>query len=307
MAFSLNILGCSSATPTTWSNPSAQLLKMEEKHFLIDCGEGTQVQLRKKKIKFSRIDHIFISHLHGDHFFGLIGFLSTMHINDRKKELDIYSPKGLKEIIVTQLRITNTRLSYFINFHEISTKELTVILDDKKVTVSAIPLKHRIETYGYLFQERPKERKLNIDKIEELKIEVCDYRNLKLGKDYIADNGVKHLNSSLTFNPPKPLSYAYCSDTAYTERLIPWISEIDLLYHESTFLEDKKDLAKKTGHSTAKQAAAIAKKCNVGKLILGHFSARYKDRSLFLNEANEVFNRVVIASEELEINIPNSY
>jgi len=301
----LKILGCSSATPTSWGNPSAQFLNMEERFFLIDCGEGTQAELRKQKIKFTRINHIFISHLHGDHFFGLIGLISTLHSLERKKDLHIYSPKGLKEIIVTQLRITNTHLAYFIEFHEISTKEPIIILDDKKLKVKAIPLKHRVESYGFHFEEKPKERTLNIEEVRKYNVKICDYRNIKLGKDYMTESGDFINNSLLTYDPPKPLSYAYCSDTAYYSKLIDWLKGIDLLYHESTFLEDKLKLAKSTGHSTAKQAAIIAKESNVGNLLLGHFSARYKNRELFLDEAKEHFLDVEIASLGKEITLKN--
>ncbi len=301
MSFSLKILGCGSATPTSWTNPSAQFLNMEERYFLIDCGEGTQAALRKNKVGFKKIDNIFISHLHGDHFFGLVGLLSTLSLLDRKKDLHVYSPKGLKEIIVTQFRISKTYLSYFVHFHEISTKEPIVVLDDKKLTVKAIPLKHRIETYGFLFEEKLKERKLNIDAVQKLGVEVCDYRNIKLGRDYEKDNGEVIENSILTFDPPKPLSYFYCSDTAYEPKLAEWIKDVNLLYHESTFIEDNVELAHKTGHSTAKQAALIAKEAKVGNLLLGHFSARYKDRNVFLEEAKPYFDKTELASESKEI------
>jgi len=274
---------------------------MEERYFLIDCGEGTQSALRKNKIGFKKIDNIFISHLHGDHFFGLIGLLSTLSLLDRKKELHVYSPKGLKEAILIQFKISKVYLSYFIHFHEISTDEPVVILDDKKLTVKAFPLNHRIEAYGFLFEEKLKERKLNLDAVKEFGIEVCDYRNIKLGKDYISDNGDVIKNEDLTFDPPKPLSYAYCSDTAYFPKITEWIKGVTLLYHESTFLEDNSDLATKTGHSTAKQAALIAKEAEVENLLLGHFSARYRDRSVFLDEAKPYFDKTEVASESKEI------
>lgn len=301
MSFTLKILGCSSATPTLSGMSSSQHLVMEGRSFLIDCGEGAQMQLRKQKINFRRINHIFISHLHGDHFFGLIGLISTMHTTGRGEKLHIYSPKGLKEIIIVQLKNTKTFLSYFIEFHEISTDKPIVILDDKKLTVKAIPLKHRIEAYGYLFEEKEKERKLNITEVEKYNIEVCDYQNIKLGKDYITPQGKIIRNTELTFNPKKPLKYAYCSDTAYEPKLIEWLKNIDLLYHESTFLETNIELAIKTGHSTAKQAANIAKQANVKRLLLGHFSARYKDRNVFFEEAKKYFDYVDIASKVKEI------
>jgi len=305
LSFSLKILGCGSATPTSWTNPSSQFLNMEERYFLIDCGEGTQSALRKNKIGFKKIDNIFISHLHGDHFFGLVGLLSTLSLLDRKKELHVYSPKGLKEIIITQFRISKTYLSYFVHFHEISSKEPVVVLDDKRLTVKAIPLKHRIEAYGFLFEEKLKERKLNIDVVKEIGVEVCDYRNIKLGKDYETIDGDIVENSVLTFDPPKPLSYAYCSDTAYEPQIAEWVKGVDLLYHESTFLEENSELATKTGHSTAKQAATIASMAKVDNLLLGHFSARYKDRSVFLDEAKLYFDNTELASESKEIVFKN--
>jgi len=305
VSFSLRILGCNSATPTAWANPSAQFLNMEERYFLIDCGEGTQVELRRHKIKFSRINNIFISHLHGDHFFGLIGLLSTFHMLDRKTELNIYSPKGLKDLIVNQLRITQTHLSYFINFIELSTKEALTVFEDEKVEVVAFPLKHRIECYGYRFNEKEKERKLDINAVKENNIDMSLYRLIKKGEDVVNEDGETIANNLITFDPPKPLSYSYCSDTAYSEKIIPWIKGVDLLYHESTFLEDRKDLAKKTGHSTAKDAAKIAVKAGVETLLLGHFSARYKNRNVYLEEALEVFERVVLSEDGKEITLIN--
>lgn len=278
---------------------------MEERYFLIDCGEGTQAALRKNKIGFKKIDNIFISHLHGDHFFGLVGLLSTLSLLNRRKDLHVYSPKGLKEIIVTQFRISKTYLSYFIHFHEISNTEPVVVLEDRKLTVKAIPLKHRIETYGYLFEEKVKERKLNIAVVQDLGVEVCDYRNIKLGKDYVNDDGDVIANNILTLNPPKPLSYAYCSDTAYEPKITDWIKGIDLLYHESTFLEEHSELANKTGHSTAKEAALIAKEAGVNNLILGHFSSRYKNRDVFLDEAKPYFSNTQLAAESKEISFKN--
>ncbi|MCK5824029.1 MAG: ribonuclease Z [Ichthyobacteriaceae bacterium] len=297
MSFTLKILGCSSATPTTKAHPSAQILNMEEKLFLIDCGEGTQVQLRKYKVRFSKIDHIFISHLHGDHFFGLIGLVSSFHTLNRGKDLHIYSPKGLKEIIITQLKITKTQLSYYIHFHELKGNEPILIHDDKKLTVTAIPLKHRIKTFGYLFEEKQKERKLNMDAVLNHEVEVCDYRGLKLGKDYTDNNGNVIDNSVFTSNPSAPLKYAYCSDTAYYPEITKWIKGVDLLYHESTFLDELKELAIKTGHSTVKDAVLIAKEAEAKNLLLGHFSARYPNREVFLEEAKLYFNNVEISEK----------
>lgn len=290
MAVELTILGYNSATPTANSNPSAQLLNINERYLLIDCGEGTQVQLRRAKAKFSKINHIFISHLHGDHVFGLIGLISTFQLLGRKKALEIFGPKGIKDFIENQLKHTHSISNFELIFHELETKKSQLIYSDKKIEVYNLPLRHRIYCNGYLFKEKPKLRILDIETVKSIhEIKTCDYSNLKNGKDFIEENGKVIPNDKLTFPPPKPFSYAYCSDTMYNEELINHIKGVDLLYHEATFLDDLSDLAKKTGHSTAKEAAEIAKKAEVKKLIIGHFSNRYRDFNLLLNEAQSVF------------------
>jgi len=302
MAINLTILGCHSATPRTNSHTTSQFLEINNRHFLIDCGEGTQVQLRKYKIKFSKISRIFISHLHGDHFFGLIGLISTFGLLNREKELHIYGPKGIKEIIILQLRLSKSWLNFDLFFHELDSVESEMIFEDEKVAVYTIPLKHRVYTNGYLFKEKIGERKLNIEAIRQYKeIEICDYQNLKNGKDYTLKNGEIISNKMLTFNPAKPLSYAFCSDTQYKPEMTSIIKNVDLLYHESTFLKDRENLCKKTGHSTAEQAARIAKQAQVTQLILGHYSSRYKDLDVFKQEAKTVFNEVVLAEAGMEI------
>lgn len=296
MGYKLTILGCHSATPRVNAHPTAQYLEINSRHFLIDCGEGTQRQMRLNKVGFSKINTIFISHLHGDHFFGLIGLISTFGILNREKELHIYGPKGLKEVINIQLKHSKSYVKYKIIFHELNSTESELIFEDEKVKVYTIPLNHRVYTNGFLFKEKEKSRKINISAVKEFKeIDKCDYNNLKAGKDFKLDSGDVIKNSELTYNPEKPLSYAYCSDTSYKPTIIEIIDGVDLLYHESTFLTDKEDLAKKTGHSTAKQAATIAKKANVKKLVLGHYSSRYKNISLFKKEAQEVFENVSLA------------
>ena len=298
MSLKLTILGCHSATPRTSAHPTAQLLEIQNRYFLIDCGEGTQVQLRKHKIKFSKIKHIFISHLHGDHVFGLIGLISTFRLLNRETELHVYGPKGIKEFIVTQLRISESHAGYPIQFHELSSTESELIYEDKKVAVYTIPLNHRVYTNGFLFKEKIGERKLNIAEIKKYpEIEICDYQNLKNGKDFVLKNGDTISNKKLTTAPNKPESYAFCSDTSYKESIVPIIKNVDLLYHEATFLEDKIDLAKTTKHSTAKQAAKIAKQANVGKLIIGHYSSRYKSIKPFKTEAKEIFSNTELAVE----------
>ena len=296
MGYKLTILGCHSATPRVNAHPTAQYLEINSRHFLIDCGEGTQRQMRLNKVGFSKINTIFISHLHGDHFFGLIGLISTFGILNREKELHIYGPKGIKEVINIQLKHSKSYVKYKIIFHELNSTESELIFEDEKVKVYTIPLNHRVYTNGFLFKEKEKSRKINISAVKKFKeIDICDYNNLKAGKDFKLDSGDVIENSELTYNPEKPLSYAYCSDTSYKPTIIEMIEGADLLYHESTFLTDKEDLASKTGHSTAKQAATIAKKANVKKLVLGHYSSRYKDISLFKKEAQEVFKNVSIA------------
>ncbi len=295
MSLKLTILGYNSALPTAFTHPTAQLLNIAERHFLIDCGEGTQVQLRKAKAKFNRINHIFISHLHGDHVFGLIGLISTFQLLGRDTPLHIHGPKGIEEFIMTQLRLTESNNTYEIIFNELHTKQSVLVFEDDKVEVFSIPLNHRVYTNGYLFREKKKTRRLNIDAIEEFpEIEICDYQNLKNGKDFELASGKIISNDYLTFNAQKSLSYAFCSDTKYKPDIVPLIKEVDLLYHESTFLHELKDLANYTGHSTAKEAAMIAKEANVKKLILGHFSNRYHDYKVLLNEAKEVFPETIL-------------
>lgn len=293
----LTILGCYAATPRTFTNPTAQVLEINNHLVLIDCGEGTQVELRRHKIKFSRINHIFISHLHGDHFFGLPGFVSTMRLLGREKELHIYGPKGIKEAITLLLKLGDSWTNYPLIFHELTSKEPEHIFEDKKISVTTIPLYHRIYTNGFLFREKIGKRKLNIEVVEEYKIDKAYFQNIKNGKDIILENGNMIVNEELTFDPTNPKSYAFCSDTVYNPEIALQINGVDVLYHESTFLESESLLATKTKHSTAMQAAQIAKLANVKYLILGHYSTRYKSIELFKEEASTVFNNVLLADD----------
>ena len=293
----LHILGCYAATPRTLTNPTSQVLEIKNHMFLIDCGEGTQVQLRKNKIKFSRINHIFISHLHGDHFFGLPGLLSTFRLLGRDKEMHIYGPKGIKEAITLLLKLGDSWTNYPLKFHELTSKESELLFEDEKVTVETIPLKHRVYTNGFLFKEKMGERKLNIEAVAKYKIDTCYFQNIKSGKDITLDDGKVVPNIKLTFDPPKTKSYAYCSDTGYYPEIISQINKVDVLYHESTFLESEAQLSTKTKHATAKEAATIAKKAKVGTLILGHYSTRYKSIALFKEEAEEIFPNVELAED----------
>lgn len=293
----LTILGCYAATPRTFTNPTSQILEIKNRLFLIDCGEGTQVQLRKNKIRFSKINHIFISHLHGDHFFGLVGLISTFTLLNRTTDLHIYGPKGIKEIIKLQLRLSNSWTNYGLFFHELESAESEVIFEDEKVLVKTIPLKHRIYTNGFLFQEKIGERKLNLDAVQNYEIDTCYYQKIKNGKDIILDDGRVIENEKLTFDPIPAKNYAFCSDTAYDESIIPIIENIDVLYHESTFLQSEESLAKKTLHSTAKEAAMIALKSNAKQLVLGHYSTRYESIAFFKEEAETIFPEVLLADD----------
>jgi ribonuclease Z len=293
----LTILGCYAATPRTLTNPTAQVLEIGGQMFLIDCGEGTQVQLRKNKIKFSRINHIFISHLHGDHMFGLVGLVSTYMLLSRVSDLHIHGPKGIKEIILLQLRLASSFTGYNLYFHELDAQESVLVYEDEKVTVHSLPLKHRIYTNGYLFREKRGRRKLNLQAAQAHQIEKCWYRNIVLGKDVPGPNQTMVSNDLVTFEPVPPKSYAFCSDTVYHEPLAALVDKVDVLYHESTFLESEAALAEKTMHSTARQAAGIAAKAQVKALVLGHYSTRYLDLEAFKAEALEVFPNVLLARD----------
>lgn len=293
----LTILGCYAATPRTFTNPTSQLLEIKNHLFLIDCGEGTQVQLRKNKIKFSKINHVFISHLHGDHFFGLIGLISTFSLLNRNNDLHVYGPKGIKEIIKLQLRLSNSWPNYGLHFYELESAESELIYEDDKVLVKTIPLKHRVYTNGFLFQEKVASRKLNVEAVQKYQIEKCYFQNIKNGKDILLDDGTLISNQEISFDPEKPKSYAFCSDTIYNEAIIPIIDKVDVLYHESTFLQSDANLATKTMHTTAIEAATIAKKAKVGQLVLGHYSTRYDSINRFKEEAETVFANVLLADD----------
>ena len=293
----LTILGCHSATPRINTNPTSQVLEINNHIFLIDCGEGTQVELRRNKVKFNRIKHIFISHLHGDHYFGLIGLISTFRLLTRETELHIYAPKGLKELVTLQMKLANSWTNYQLIFHELTSQEPELIFEDEKVAVYTIPLDHRIYTNGFLFKEKPGLRKLDMNAAIEADIDMAYFNKLKQGFDVENNKGKLVKNETVTKDPPEPRSYAFCSDTAYNEKLVNNILGVTALYHESTFLEKHEKLTIQTKHSTAKQAASIAKQANVGTLILGHFSTRYDNLDLFKEEAQTVFKHVELAKD----------
>ncbi|MCL4139190.1 UNVERIFIED_CONTAM: hypothetical protein GTU68_063573 [Idotea baltica] len=265
--------------------------------FLIDCGEGTQVQLRKHKIKFSRINHIFISHLHGDHFFGLPGLISTFRLLGRDTEMHIYGPKGIKEAITLLLKLGDSWTNYTLCFHELTSRKNEFIFEDDKVSVETIPLNHRIYTNGFLFREKLGERKLNVDAVAEYKIDKAYFQNIKNGKDVVLESGKIITNDKLSFDPTKPKSYAFCSDTTYKPNIVSQLKGVSVLYHEATFLESEAHLSAKTKHATAKEAATIAKSADVETLILGHYSTRYKSIDLFKEEALSIFPNVELADD----------
>lgn len=287
MTFSVTILGSSSALPTSKRFPTAHLFNSNERFFLIDCGEGTQIQLRKFRLRFSKISHIFISHLHGDHYFGLFGLISSFSLLGRNSDLHIYAHAGLEKMIECQF--TNYSINFNLVFHKIPTHKELLLYEDKNLTVSTFPLKHRIPASGFLFKEKERELNLRKDVISKYNLSIKDILTIKKGNDYLWEDKKIIKNEQLTYPPYQTRSYAFCSDTAYYPKVAEYVKNVDLLYHEATFAEDMKEMAKKSTHSTAKQAAEIASKANVGKLLIGHFSSRYKNEKLIENEAKEIF------------------
>ena len=297
MDFTVTILGSGSAVPTSRRNPTAQYLTCCNRHILIDCAEGTQLQLRNLGIKFLRIEHILISHLHGDHYFGLVGLLSTMHLLGRTKPVYIYAPEGLKDIVELQLHYGGSRLAFEIIITTLDTKNPGLVFEDDKIKIEHFPLSHRIPTNGYLIMEKEKERTLNAALAEKDNVKIEHYHRLKRGEDVIDENGKLIAFEKYTTKGEGPKSYAYCSDTKYHEPVIPHIQNVDLLYHEATFVEQLADRAKQTFHSTALQAATIAKKADVKRLILGHLSARYDSGEIHTEEAKTVFENTEVVED----------
>ncbi|MDH6307198.1 ribonuclease Z [Dysgonomonas sp. PFB1-18] len=297
--FELDILGCGSATPTTIHNPSSQVLNVRDKLFMIDCGEGTQLQLRRSKLRFGRLNRIFISHLHGDHCFGLIGLISTLALLGRMGDLYIHTVAGLEETLAPELAFFCKDNPFQVKIETFDPKKSEVIYEDRSVTVKTIPLLHRVPCAGFLFEEKQKEAHLLPDMIKFYNIPVKSLAKIKQGADYVTEEGRVIPHTHLTTPADLARSYAYCSDTAYSEKIIPIIEGIDLLYHEATFAEADALRAKETGHSTAKQAATIAKMANVKKLMLGHFSARYNNNKILLDEAKGIFPNTILANEGL--------
>lgn len=306
MSFTVTILGSNSALPTSERYPSAQILNVSERFFLIDCGEGTQMQLRKYKVKFTRINHIFISHLHGDHIFGLIGLISTLGLLGRKNDLQVFAHADLEKLLQPQLDYFCTELPYKVVFHAINPRKQELIFEDDKVMVQTIPLKHRTPTCGFLISEKPAPAKIRKQCIDRYSLSIAEIVKIKNGCDLQLENGQIIPNSDLV-EPSLPThSYAYCSDTKYFEGLAPMIEEVDLLYHESTFTSENEDLAKKTTHSTAAQAAKVALASNAKRLIIGHFSSRHKDLNPYLTEAQELFPNTALAIEGRTFDVTKS-
>jgi ribonuclease Z len=297
MGFELTILGSSSATPIYNRHPTAQILIVRDRLFLIDCGEGTLLQLLRYKIKYHKISHIFISHLHGDHYLGLVGLLSTFHLQGRVNELHIFGQQELMDIIEIQLRLSNTILCYSLIFHPVRHYTAEILLEDEDVLVRSCVLNHRIPCTGFIFREKPRPRKLIIHTIQKYNIPFQFFEGIKNGKDYILENLDIVSNEELTEKPAVPVSYAYCSDTMYEPDLKNEVQSVSVLYHEATFMHDQLDRAEATYHSTALQAAQLAKSAEVGQLLIGHFSARYKELDPLLQEAKTVFPQTELALE----------
>ena len=305
MTFSVTILGSNSAAPATNRFPSSQVVNVQDELFLVDCGEGTQMQLRKYKIRFQKINHIFISHLHGDHYLGLMGLLFTLHLLNREKILHIYGTKELEDLINLNLKVSNCRLVYPLKFHAIDHNAFEIIFEDEKLFVKNIPLKHSVPTSGFLFIEKKRLRNIRNETLYGEKPEHSDYENIKNGLDYINPSGKIYMNKDITIDPPETRSYAYCSDTMYYDKIIENINGTDLLYCETTFRTSMADIAIAKQHCTTIDAANIAKEANVKKLIIGHFSARYEDDELneLLEESRSIFPNTELAVEGTIFNL----
>ena len=301
--FELHILGCGSALPTTRHFATSQVVNLRDKLFMIDCGEGAQMQLRKSRLKFSRLNHIFISHLHGDHCFGLMGLISTFGLLGRTAELHIHSPKGLEELLAPMLNFFCHTLAYKVIFHEFDTRQASVIYEDRSMTVTTIPLQHRIPCCGFLFAEKARPNHIIRDMIDFYKVPVYELNRIKNGADYITPEGEVIANVRLTRPSDPPRRYAYCSDTIFRREIAEQISGVDLLFHEATFAESELARAKETYHTTAAQAGRIAVEAGVRRLVIGHFSACYEDENVLLKEASAIFPDTILAKENLCISL----
>ncbi|MFC2710631.1 ribonuclease Z [Hoylesella oralis] len=295
--FKIHILGCGSALPTLRHSASSQVVEVRGKYFMIDCGEGTQVQLRRSRISFTKINSVFISHLHGDHCLGLIGMISTFGMLGRTSPFHVYAPIEFESLFYRQLELFCHGLDFDVTFHGVDTTGNKVVFEDRSLTVETIPLDHRIACCGYLFREKPTRRHILRDMIDCYEIPVSQINNIKNGADWVTPNGDIVPNSRLTSEADPPRSYAYCSDTRYISTLHRLVKGVDLLYHESTYGNDSIERAKLYYHSTAAQAAAVARDAGVGKLLLGHYSARYEDENVLLDEAKAIFPQSYLSEE----------
>jgi len=291
----LTILGNNSAVPAFGRNPTAQVLQTNEDFFLIDCGEGTQLQMSKYKIRRSKISHIFISHMHGDHYFGLIGLLTSMSLLSRTQDIHLHAPPKLEEIIKMQLDAADTSLCYKVHFHPLDKEG--IIANTNKISVECFRVTHRIDCWGFLFREIKKPRHIDADKARSYEIPAAFYEQLQRGEDYVTKKGTIIPNEEVTTAASKARSYAYCADTIYDESIVTKIKGADMIYHEATYLKDQHVRAAERFHSTTAQAAEIAKKAGVHKLLIGHFSSKYESLDEFLREAKEVFDNTELALE----------
>lgn len=301
--FELHILGCGSALPTTRHFPTCQVVNVRDKLFMIDCGEGAQLQFRKSRLKFSRLNHIFISHLHGDHCFGLFGLVSTLNLLGRTAELHIHSPKGLEDLLAPVLEYFNRQMTYRLLFHEFDTKEPALIYEDRSLTVTTIPLRHRMPCCGFLFEEKQGARHIVREMVDFYQVPVYELNRIKNGADYVTPAGEVISNSLLTKPADPPRRYAYCSDTVCLPSVAGQVKGVDLLFHEATFASEDGARAKETFHTTAAQAAEIARQAGVKRLLIGHFSARYEDEGILLKEASAIFPDTLLAKETLCVSL----
>lgn len=297
MNFSVTILGNNSALPAHGRNPSAQIVSCNHKLYLIDCGEGTQMRMNKYGVNKMKVDHIFISHLHGDHYFGLFGLINSYRLLNRTKDLFIYSPEGLKDILAPQLERMKTPLPYALKITEVETNGLELLFENEDLQINGFPLNHGIACNGFLFNQKKRQPNIRKDKIEEFQISVEDILKVKAGKDLNLADGRVIKNEELVQAPKEPKSFAYCSDTAFDPSIVPYISRASLLYHESSFLNGEEERAKERGHATTTEAATIARDAGVGQLLLGHFSAKYGDLGPFESEARVVFPNSFLSEE----------
>lgn len=296
-AFSVTILGSSSALPTSHRFPTAQVVRLNEQLFLVDCGEGTQIQLRKFGFKMGRINHIFISHLHGDHIYGLPGLISSLALYGKKGELHIHAHSDLQQMMEGMMKFMNELTDLKVKYHPLNFRRTSLLYEDKKIRITSFPLKHRISCCGFLFQELSADRHLDSQAILKYDVPVSQRQNIKKGADLVMPDGLVVPNSEITLPADAPRSYAFCTDTIFKKEIIPVIEGVDLLYHEATFAADLADLAKKTFHTTSVQAAEMARLSKVRKLVIGHFSARYKDISTLVEEARTIFPETYAAND----------